>query len=74
MQQLLFEAFQHGGPLAAPPGKSFHHRSSVDLGVRSEAGRAAMIGHGFFDLLPDDPPTSRSEGVVRNLPLGGPEW
>jgi hypothetical protein len=56
MQQQLFEAFQKGGPLAAPPGKSFHHRCSVDLGVRSDAGRAAMIRNGFFDLLPDDPP------------------
>ena len=31
MQQQLFDAFTRGGPLAAPPGKSFHHRSSVDL-------------------------------------------
>lgn len=46
----------NGGPLAAPPGKTWHHRGSVDLGVRSEAGRPAMIRHGFFDLLPQDPP------------------
>jgi hypothetical protein len=56
MQNQLFQDHLDGGPLAAPPGKSFHHRASVDLGVRSDAGRAAMIRNGFFDLLPQDPP------------------
>lgn len=56
MQSLLHENFLKGGPLAAPPGKTFHHRCALDLGVRSDAGRVAMIRHGFFDLLPQDPP------------------
>lgn len=56
MQSRLHQNFLRGGPLAAPPGKTWHHRAAVDLGVRSDAGRAAMIRHGFFDLLPQDPP------------------
>ena len=56
MQSQLHQNFLNGGPLAAPPGKTWHHRAAVDLGVRDEAGRAAMIQHGFVDLLPQDPP------------------
>jgi len=56
MQNMLHKNHLNGGPLAAPPGKTWHHRCAIDLGVRSEAGREAMIRHGFFDLLPQDPP------------------
>jgi hypothetical protein len=56
MQSGLHQNFLRGGPLAAPPGETWHHRAAVDLGVRSDAGRAAMLRHGFVDLLPQDPP------------------
>jgi hypothetical protein len=56
MQRILYANHLAGGPLAAPPGKTWHHRAAVDLGVRSDAGRAAMLRHGFVDLLPQDPP------------------
>ena len=56
MQNTLYENYKAGGPLAAPPGKSWHHRCALDLGVRTEDGRAAMIRAGFEDLLPQDPP------------------
>ena len=56
MQDMLHRNHLNGGPLAAPPGRTWHHRSAIDLGVRSEAGRAAMVHNGFFDLLPQDPP------------------
>jgi hypothetical protein len=56
MQSMLHQIHLKGGPLAAPPGKTWHHRAAVDLGVRDDAGREAMKRHGFFDLLPQDPP------------------
>lgn len=56
MQSQLYNNYRAGGPLAAPPGRSWHHRCSVDLGLRTEEGRAAMLEHGFEDLLPQDPP------------------
>lgn len=62
MQNILYQNHLRGGPLAAPPGKSWHHRTAVDLGVRSDAGRAAMIRHGFTDLLPADPPHFERNG------------
>lgn len=56
MQTMLHQIHINGGSLAAPPGETWHHRAAVDLGVRSDAGREAMKRHGFFDLLPQDPP------------------
>lgn len=56
MQSMLHQNFLKGGPLAASPGKTWHHRAAVDLGVRDDAGRKAMLRHGFVDLLPQDPP------------------
>jgi len=56
MQAQLYANYRAGGPLAAPPGKSWHHRASVDLGVRTDEGRFAMIASGFEGLLPQDPP------------------
>lgn len=56
MQDMFHRNHLNGGPLAAPPGSTWHHRSAIDLGVRSEAGRAAMVHNGFLDLLPQDPP------------------
>lgn len=62
MQADLYEAYLHGGPLAAPPGPfgSFHQGGiSLDLGNAGPAGspvRDAMEAHGFRGLLPQDPP------------------
>lgn len=56
MQNTLYLNYKAGGPLAAPPGRSWHHRCALDLGVRTEDGRAAMLRAGFEDLLPQDPP------------------
>ena len=56
MQTILYRNYQAGGPLAAPPGRTWHHRAAVDLGVRSDEGRRAMLAAGFKDLLPQDPP------------------
>jgi hypothetical protein len=58
LQAHLYEQYINGdGHLVAPPGKSFHQTGrSIDLYLPSDKERTAMLEHGFFDLLPYDPP------------------
>lgn len=57
-QQELYERYKRGdGGLSAPPGKSYHQTGrSVDTYYATGDERKAMLGAGFFDLLPADPP------------------
>jgi hypothetical protein len=64
VQQDLWERYQAGGPLAAPPGKSWHNLGlAFDLYPRLKAGREyavadreALIRHGWRPLGAIDPP------------------
>ena len=56
-QAALYAAAQAGGYLAAPPCSSFHNKGiSVDGFLWTTEERAVMREHGFYDLLPQDPP------------------
>lgn len=56
-QSALYRAYLDGGPLAAPPCESFHNKAlSADTYYLTDDQRGAMLEHGFYDLLPQDPP------------------
>lgn len=56
-QRSLYDNYLHGGPLAAKPCTSFHELGrSIDGYYWTDQERAAMRLHGFYDLLPQDPP------------------
>lgn len=56
-QAALYAAYLDDGPLAAPPCSSFHNKAlSADTYYLTPVQRGAMLEHGFYDLLPQDPP------------------
>lgn len=57
MQTQLYDAYLAGGYLAAPPCSSFHELGkSIDGFLWTDEERGIMREHGFYDLLPQDPP------------------
>lgn len=56
-QAELYERYQAGGPLAAPPCVGWHNAGlAIDLWYATARERDKMKGRGFNDLMPADPP------------------